>query len=103
MFVEKNMMISGLPEFFEGIEKNAQLRRSQGPSTQLLPTWRFIPVSIIPMVIVGPLSRVVGPLPNGRFMAYKWGYILTTYDTWDDPPSSWEDSQILIEVEGNLQ
>ena len=26
-----------------------------------------------------PLSRVVGPLPNGRFMAYKWGwsYLLT--------------------------
>ena len=21
-------------------------------------------------------------------MAYKWGVILTTYDTWDDPPST---------------
>ena len=32
--------------------------------------------------------RVVGPLPNGRFMAYKWG-LLTTYTpltNWDDPP-----------------
>ena len=24
--------------------------------------------------------------PN--FMAYKWGVILTTYKSWDDPPSS---------------
>ena len=38
-------------------------------------TRRIIPVSkwLITMVIVSPLSRVVGPLPNGRFMAYKWG------------------------------
>ena len=21
-----------------------------------------------------PKDRVMGPLPNGRFMAYKWGY-----------------------------
>ena len=27
---------------------------------------------LITMVIVSPLSRVI-PLPNGRFMAYKWG------------------------------
>ena len=42
-------------------------------------TWRIIPVSkwLITMVIVSPLSRVV-PLPNGLFMAYKWG-LLTTY------------------------
>ena len=32
----------------------------------------------LPMVIVSPLSRVVGPLTNGLFMAYKWG-LLTTY------------------------
>ena len=25
------------------------------------------------MVIVSPLSRVVGPFPNGLFMANKWG------------------------------
>ena len=37
------------------------------------------------MVSFSPLSRVV-PLPNGRFMAYKRG-LLSTYDTWDDPPS----------------
>ena len=36
------------------------------------------------MVSVRPLSRVVGPLPNGRFMAYKWGLLTTK---WDDPPS----------------
>ena len=29
----------------------------------------------------------MGPLPNIIFMAYKWGVILTTYDTWGDPPS----------------
>ena len=33
---------------------------------------------LITMVIASPLSRVVGPLPNGRFMAYKRG-LLTTY------------------------
>ena len=33
---------------------------------------------LITMVIVSPLSRVVGPLPNGLFMAYTWG-LLTTY------------------------
>ena len=27
---------------------------------------------------------VVGPLPNGIFMAYKWGLQLTK---WDDPPT----------------
>ena len=32
---------------------------------------------LITMVIVSPLSGVI-PLPNGRFMAYKWG-LLTTY------------------------
>ena len=32
--------------------------------------------------------RVAGPLPNGHEHGlYKWGVILTTYDTWDDPPS----------------
>ena len=34
------------------------------------------------MVIVTPPSRVVGPLPNGLFMAHKWG-LLTK---WHDPP-----------------
>ena len=36
--------------------------------------WRIIPFSrpvLIAMVIVSPLSGVVGPLPNGLFMAYK--------------------------------
>ena len=40
------------------------------------------------MVIVSPLSRVI-PLTNGLFMAYKWG-LLTTYKSWDDPPSKKE-------------
>ena len=42
--------------------------------------WRIIPFSrwLKPMVIVSPLSRVI-PLPNGLFMAYKLGVILTTY------------------------
>ena len=38
------------------------------------------------MVSFRPLSRVV-PLISGRFMAYKWGILLTTYESWDDPPS----------------
>ena len=33
------------------------------------------------------LSRVVGPLPNGLSMAYKWG-LRITYKSWDDPPSN---------------
>ena len=42
---------------------------------------------LITMVIgTSPKDRVVGPLPSGLLMAYKWG-LLTTYDTWDDPPS----------------
>ena len=36
------------------------------------------------MVSCCPLSRVV-PLPNVE-MTYKW-VILTTYKSWDDPPS----------------
>ena len=32
-------------------------------------------------------DRVVGPLPNGLFMAYKWGFVTTYYLIyWDDPP-----------------
>jgi len=31
---------------------------------------------LIPMAIVCPLSRV-NPLPNGLFMAYKWGLLTT--------------------------
>ena len=30
---------------------------------------------LITMVSFRPLSRIVGPLPNGRFMAYKWGLL----------------------------
>ena len=34
-----------------------------------------------------PKDRVVGPLPNG--LSGLWmGVILTTYKSWDDPPSS---------------
>ena len=37
-------------------------------------TWRIIPVTkwLVTMVNFRPLSRVV-PLPNGLFMACKWG------------------------------
>ena len=44
-----------------------------------LPTWRIIPVSrwLITMVSKSPKDRVI-PLPNGLFMAYKWG-LLSTY------------------------
>ena len=43
------------------------------------PTWRITPGLVSKWLItmvstVSLLSRVVGPLPNGRpFMAYKWG------------------------------
>ena len=47
-----------------------------------LPTWRIIPGLGYVVNDHGdrksPKDRVVGPLPNGRFMAYKWG-LLTTY------------------------
>ena len=54
-----------------------------GASSQDLDTWL-----ITTMVIVSksPRPGVVGPLPNGRFMTYKWG-ILITYKSWDDAPS----------------
>ena len=51
-----------------------------GGSSHDLDTW------LVTMVIVSPLTRVVGALPNGRFMAYKWG-LLTILTDWDDPPS----------------
>ncbi len=38
------------------------------------------------MVIVSPLSKVVGSLPNG-LNGFYMGVILTTYKSWDDPPS----------------
>ena len=54
------------------------------------------------MISKSPKDRVVGPLPNGLSMANKnMGVILTTYNSWDDSPSSlyWssksEDSQGL--------
>ena len=52
-------------------------------------TWRIIPVSkwFISMVSFHPLSRVMGPLPNGR---YKWlingGDPNYLRPSWDDPP-----------------
>jgi len=51
-------------------------------------TWRIIPVFkwFITVVSFPPRSRVVGPLPNGSFMTFKRGLLLTTYDTWDEPP-----------------
>ena len=38
---------------------------------------------LITMVIVSPLTGVVGPLPSGLFMAYKWGDPITTYIHWE--------------------
>ena len=37
--------------------------------------------------LVSPLTGVVGPLPHGRFTACKWGLLLTTCMSGDDPPS----------------
>ena len=39
---------------------------------------------LITMLSKSPKDRVI-PLPNGLFMAYKWG--TTTYKSRDDPPS----------------
>ena len=51
-------------------------------SVSCFQAWRIIPgrtdTWLITMVIVSPLSRVVGPLPNGLFMPYKWE-LLTIY------------------------
>ena len=44
-------------------------------------TWRIIPVSM------SPKDRVVGPLPNHLNGLYMGGYLLTTYKSWNDPPS----------------
>ena len=57
---------------------------------QDIPTWRIIPLSkcFIFMVIVSPLSKVV-PLPNGLFMARKWGWCDHHLQVIvDDPPRS---------------
>ncbi len=44
--------------------------------------WLITKVSLSPRK-----SRVVGPLPNGLFMAYKW-WLLPILTNWDDPPST---------------
>ena len=57
------------------------------------PTWKHggssrlvsVVITVTMVIVVVPNSCVVGPLPNGCFMAYIWG-LLTAY--WDDPPST---------------
>ncbi len=51
--------------------------------------WTFTPsLRNATVVIVTFLTTgVMGPLLNGRFMAYKW-WLLTTYPNWAHPPSS---------------
>ena len=56
---------------------------------------------LITMVIVSLLSRGVGPLPNGLFMAYKWG-LLTTYKSLDDPSSRRILSNSILPMASNL-
>ena len=57
----------------------------------LLHTWRILPLSkwLITTLSFRPLIGII-PLPNGLFMAYKWGWskLLTSYHTWDDLPSN---------------
>ena len=53
-------------------------------------TWRIIPVSkwLITMVIVSPLTGVVGPLTNGRTpWLINGGDPNHVSKSWDDPPS----------------
>ena len=52
------------------ISKNSEMSLPRG-SSQDGRKW------LITMVIVSPLSRVVGPLPNGLSMAYEWGFLIT--------------------------
>ncbi len=35
-------------------------------------------------------------------MAYKWGVILTAYDTWDYPPSTYHPNQFSVKSPGNV-
>ena len=54
-------------------------------------TWRIIPFSkwlVIIMVSKSPRPGVVGPLPNGPFMAYKWGVIRSPLTFRPGSPSS---------------
>ena len=52
------------------------------------------------MVIVSPLTGVVGPLPNGLFMAYKWGWSqLLTSVLGAHPPSR----SIMQDIGGGLE
>ena len=50
-----------------------------------------------------PKDRVVGPLPNGRTLwLINGGPILTTYDTWDDPPSKGPTNPNATPPAGNM-
>ncbi len=51
------------------------IRRKYAPIRETSPTWRIIPLSklLITVVIVSPLSRVVGPLPKGHSWLINWG------------------------------
>ena len=58
-------------------------------------TWRIIPISkgltsMSQHDWLSPLSRGNVLLPNGRnlWLICKWGVILITYKSWDDPPNS---------------
>ena len=51
--------------------------------------WRWMDMWLSSMVLINTSPIRIGlwgfPSKWPKFMAYKWGVILTTYDTWDDP------------------
>ena len=40
-------------------------------------------------------SPIMGPLPNGLLNGLAMGVILTTYNSWDDPPSIYKMKHLL--------
>ena len=55
--------------------------------TQVSSAWRIIPGLVTMVIVRFPKDRVVGPLPNGLCLGFTSG-LQTTYDTWDDPPTT---------------
>ena len=52
------------------------------------------------LVSNSPIPGVVGPLTNGLNKWHISGVILTTYDTWDDPPSMVKSDFLMKKVNG---
>ena len=73
-------LVQPFPAFEKGLEMEINRRMNRWMDHPMTCMW------LITMVGKSPKDRVVGPLPNGRFMVYTWA-LPTTYTNWDDPPS----------------